>query len=143
MGETKINGRTFRVEPMLAMKALVLQARLFRVAGPAIARLPEIMAGYGGDEEAQRHSNAAAISAFAAIFSDSQPEELASLIREVSEIATIRRPSGTYDRLDFDGDMTGHQADLIPLVVFVLREQFGDFFSGLPGLGRPSIPERV
>jgi hypothetical protein len=143
MGETKINGRTFRVEPMLATKALVLQARLFKLAGPAIARLPEIMSGYGGDEEAQRHSNAAAISAFASIFAESHPEDLAGLIQEVAQIASIRRPSGSYDRVDFDGDMTGHGADLIPLVVFVLREQFGDFFSGLPGLGRPSIPERV
>ena len=143
MAEKKINGRTFRVDPMLAMKALVLQARLFRVAGPAIARIPEIMSGYGGTEEQKALSNTAAISAFAAIFSESEPEELAEIIREVVELAQIKRPSGAYDKLDFNGDMTGHGADLIPLAIFVLQEQYGDFFTGVPGLGTPSTRDQA
>jgi len=142
MAEKKINGRTFRVDPMLATKALILQARLFRVAGPAIEKLPEILAGHGGNEDEQRNSNAAAIGAFASIFAQSSPDDLADIVREVVEIARIRRPSGSYDPIDFDGDMTGHQADLIPLCVFVLQEQFGDFFSAVPGLGRPSIQDQ-
>jgi hypothetical protein len=143
VAEKKINGRTFRVDPMLATKALVLQARLFRVAGPAIERLPEILVGLGGNEEEQRTSNGAAIGAFASIFAQSSPDDLADIVKEVAEIARIRRPSGAYDALDFDGDMTGHQADLIPLVIFVLQEQFGDFFSAVPGLGRQSIPDQA
>lgn len=140
MSEKKINGRTFRVAPMLATKALVLQAKLFRIAGPAIARLPEIMAGYGtATEEQKAHSNSAAISSFAAIFAESEPEELATIIKEVCELSQIQRTSGAYDKLDYDGDMTGHGADIIPLTVFILQEQFGDFFSGIPGLGSQSI----
>ena len=97
------------------------------------------MSGYGADktEEQKQQSNHAAAMAFSSIFADTDPDELAELIQEVAELAMIQRPSG-YDKLDFDGDMTGHSQDLIPLVVFVLKEQFGDFFSGLLGIGTQS-----
>jgi hypothetical protein len=145
VAEKKINGRTFKVEPLLATKALVLQARLARLAGPAIARLGEIMQGYGRDktDEEKARSNTAAISAFSSIFAEADPEELAALVKEVIEIAMIRRESGEYFPVDLDGDLTGHASDIIPLVVFVLREQFGDFFSALPGLGALGSPARA
>lgn len=139
MTEKKINGRTFRTEPLLATQAIVLQARLFKTLGPAISHLGEIMQGRAADatEEQKARSNAAAISALADIFSKANPEELAGLVKEVIETAQIRRPSGNYETCDFDGDFTGHQKDVLPVVAFVLREQFADFFSGLPGLGNP------
>jgi hypothetical protein len=139
MAEKQINGRTFKVEPLLATRAIRLQARLFRLAGPAISRLGDIMQGYGTDktEEQKMQSNVAAMAAFSAIFADTDPDELAMLIQELVETAQLKRPSGTYDMVDMDGDLTGHSQDLIPLVVFVLREQFGDFFSGLLELGGP------
>lgn len=137
MAEKKINGRTFRTEPLLATQALTLQARLFKAIGPALNRFGEVMQGYGKDksEEEKAKSNAAALRALTDIFTQSNPNEIANLIKDIVEVAQIKRDSGVYEQCDFDGDFTGKQKDIIPIVLFVLREQFGDFFSGLPGLG--------
>lgn len=137
MAEKKINGRTFKTEPMLAMAALVLQARLFKAVGPAIARLGDVLKGRGegATEEQKDASNAAAISAFAALFSNSDPEQLAKLVRDIIEVAMVKGDSGEYRQCDFDGDFTGQQKDIVPVVMWVLGEQFGDFFAGLPGIG--------
>lgn len=139
MAEKKINGRTFKTEPMLATQALVLQARLFKALGPAVARIGDVMAGYGTDktDEQKAKSNMAAVGALTEIFTQSNPEDMANLVKDVVEVAQIKRDSGVYENCDLDGDFTGKQKDLIPVVAFVLREQFGDFFGGLPGLGNP------
>jgi len=131
MAEKKINGRTFKVEPMLALSALVLQARLLKIAGPAMARLGDIFKG-GGDDEAR---NAGALAAIADIFVNAEPEALAALIKDVVELAYVLRPSGTYGRCDLDGDFTMNKGDILPVMFFVLQTQFGDFFTALPGLG--------
>lgn len=138
MAEKKINDRTFRVEPMLAMDALVLQARLFKALGPAMASFSEVMKGHGEGktEEEKNKSNAAALVALANIFAHGEPQQIAELIRDIVQIAELRRPSGDYSSVDLDGDLTGKQKDLFPIILFVLREQFADFFSGLPGLGK-------
>ncbi len=135
--EKKFGNRTFRVEPMLATKALVMQARLFRMAGPAIDRLPEILRGVGANksDEERQAAGAHAISAFADIFSRTDPAELADMIRELIELAEVKRPSGSYEGVTLDGDFTNEKEDIIPVVVWVAQEQFGDFFSGLQGIG--------
>ena len=137
VSERKINGRTFRVEPMLATRAIVMQARLFKLAGPAIERLPEILRGVGSNrsDEDREEANSHAIQAFADIFSKTDPEELTWMIKELAELAEVKRPSGDYDKVDFDGDFTGNGGDIVPLVVWVAQEQFGDFFSGLLAAG--------
>lgn len=137
MAEKKINGRTFRTEPLLATEALILQARLIKLVGPALGQLGAIFAGRGeqASEEAKAQSNFAALGALASIFAQAQPQEVASLVKDLIEATQIKRASGAYDQADFDGDFTGHQSDIIPVVLFVLREQFGDFFTGLPGFG--------
>lgn len=142
MAEKKINGRTFKTEPMLATNAMVLQARLLKAVGPGLSRLGEIFQGVGPNksEEQKERSNAAALVAFAEIFAKSDPEEFARLVKDIIEIAMIRRPSGVYEHCDFDGDFTGHQKDILAVALFVLREQFGDFFSGLPALGSLGTP---
>jgi hypothetical protein len=145
VSEKKINGRTFRVEPMLAMRAIVMQARLFRLAGPAIERLPEILRGVGPNRSdgEREEANAHAVQAFADIFSKTDPEELAGMVKELAELAEVKRPSGSYERVDFDGDFTGNGGDIIPVVVWVAQEQFGDFFSGLLATGSQNISGRA
>ena len=137
MAEKKIGNRYFKTEPLLAMDALVLQGRLLKAVGPGVARLGDVLKGHGEDktEEQKAASNGAAIEALAAIFSQGDPAQLATLIKDVVEVAQIKRPSGVYETCDLDGDFTGQQKDLFPVVAFVLREQFGDFFGGLPGIG--------
>lgn len=145
MAEKKLSdGAVFRVEPMLATQAIILQARLLKLVGTAVDRIPVIMAGYGkakktddkplsaADLTAVQASNAAAISAIADIFAKAQPEEVADIIATLCSSGTIKvKGSNSYDPVDFDAHFTDRQKDVFPVVLFVLRETFGDFFTGL------------
>lgn len=137
MAEKKFGSRTFKQGPMLATAAMVMQGRLLKIAGPALGRLGEIFAGFGPDksEEEKARSNVAAIMAFSNIFANADPDELAELIKDLVEVTMIKRDNGDYTKTDFDGDFTGQTADIVPVVVWVIREQFGDFFSGVLAIG--------
>lgn len=135
MAEKKINGRTFNVTPMLAFQGLILKARLMKVAAPVIGSLGDILGGAAEGGEAKEHAESKATGALAALFAEAEPVALATLVKDVIEVAEVMRPSGSYGPIDFDGDMTGHEADIMPLMVFVLREQFADFFTGFQGIG--------
>jgi hypothetical protein len=139
MPEQKLSdGALFRMEPMLATQAIILQARLIKLLGSAVDNLPTIMAGYGKNatDEAKEASNAAAISAIVSIFSKAEPKEVADIIATLCSSGSIK-PKGEsgYDRVDFDAHFSDRQKDIYPIVAFVLRETFGDFFSGLPVSG--------
>ena len=134
MAEKKINGRTFQVGEVLATDAIRLQARLLKIIGGGVDRLPVIMAGMGErgkvDPEAKAKSDAAAVAALTDIFAKCDPDEITQLMSDIVGFATIKRPSGSWEQADMDGDFTQHKGDLLPLVGFVLREVLGDFFSG-------------
>lgn len=125
--EKRIDGTTFKVEPLLATEAIKLQIRLLKAIGPAMDRLPEILVNRRKGEEDK--SNAAAISAFADIFNRADPDEMTALVKDVVEIAMIQRPSKSYDPVDIDGDFTGKLDLLMKVAVFVLQEQFAAFFT--------------
>lgn len=136
--EKKINGRTFRASKMLATKAIRLQMRLMKAVGPALDKLPAILRGRSGDDvtpEMQAASDSAAIKAFTDIFVSNDSEALAKLVSDIVETAEIMGSSGQYVAVDFDRDFTESFADIVPVGIFVLREQFGDFFSALPRNG--------
>lgn len=138
MAEIKIGDREFRVGVVRATEALVLQAKLMKVIGSGIDRLPIILKGVaeGATADDKAAMQTAAVAAFTDIFVDGDPEELTDLIGEVVSMATVKRPSGAYEQVDLDGDFTEHKSDLFEVVVFVLREVLGDFFSGLRGSGK-------
>ena len=145
MPEKKLNGRTFATTPMLATQAIVLQARLARIVGPALPRLGAMFKTFGKDRtpEEEQESNLAAIAAFADIFAHADPDELAELIKEIIEKAEIRRESGELHSIEFDQDFSGeHLGDIVPMFVWMLQEQFGSFFSGLLALGCQSSKAR-
>ncbi|MEH7876963.1 hypothetical protein V7799_04540 [Rhizobium laguerreae] len=87
-------------------------------------------AGKGLRSKSGLRQNTEALLAITGIFEAISPEEFASLVKDIVEIARIKRPSGSYDPVDLDGDFVGRLGDIIPVAVFVLKEQFGDFFSG-------------
>lgn len=134
MAEKKIGSKTFKVEPMLATEAIKLQARLLKVIGPALDKLPAILGGRAKGDEVT--SNGAAVAAFTDIFTRADPDELMELVRDVCEVAMVKRPSGAYDPISFDGDFTGNLKEIIPVAVFVLQEQFGDFFGDALASGK-------
>lgn len=139
MAEEKIKGKTYRVQPMLATDAVRLQARLLKVLGGGIDRLPVILkgAGSGATPEEKEASNVAAIGAFTDVFSNGDPDEMTGLIKDVVEVAMVRRESGVYDRINMDNDFTGDLGAMVRVAVFVLREVFGDFFSDIRAIGSP------
>lgn len=140
MAEKKINGRTFKVEPMLATQATILQARLVKAIGPGLELLPAIFAGMGSNDDGEKsRSDLAAISAITAVFKQMEPEEYGQLVKDLVEVAMIKRPSGVYEQVDYDGDFTGHLPDVIKVVGFVLREQFGDFFKDALASGNLAV----
>lgn len=139
MAEKKINNRTFKVEPLLATEAIRLQMRLVKAIGPAIDRLPEIFAGIrDGKQDAREKANSAAISALSDIIGGMKADDATDLVRDVVQVAMIKRPSGAYDQVDLDGDFTGRLGDIIPVATFVLQEQFAEVFSGARGTGSPA-----
>ncbi len=145
MAERKIGGSVYKTAPMLATQAIILQARLARIIGPAVSKLPAILASRSESATAEQkaHADAEAISAITEIFARCHPEEIAGLVKDVAEIAMVQRAAGTYEPVDFDLDFTGRLGDVIPVVTFVLAEQFGDFFSGALASGRQAVRARA
>jgi hypothetical protein len=135
MADKKINGRTFKVEPILAIQALELQGRLVKVLGPAMGRLPEVIRLASDKNADQTLANVAALQITMDVFSNISSREYSELIRDIVELAKVQGPSGHFDQVDLDGVFTGDLGSLYPVVIFVLQEQFSDFFSGLLGNG--------
>jgi hypothetical protein len=136
MAERKINGREFQVGQVLATDAVLLQARLMKVIGAGVERLPVILKGAGDASEADKEaSRAAAVAAFTDIFANSEPREMVSLISDVVGFATVKRKSGVFEKVDMDLDFTSDQGSLYPVAVFVLQEVLSDFFTGLRASG--------
>ncbi len=131
MAEKKIGGRVFSVGNVLATDAIRLQARLLKVVGGAVDRLPVILAGAGNaSPEAKEASQAAAVAALADIVSKCDPDEVTQLFADVAAMASIKRQSGAVEEVDLDGDFSDHKKDILPLIGFVLKEVLGDFFAG-------------
>ena len=131
MAERKIAGMEIKVDRPLATEALRMQARLMRAAGGVAEKLPGILASRreGATDEEKANADAEALSAITGIFDRLSPDEFATLVSDIVGMAQIKRPAG-YSRLDLDGDFSTNLGAIIPVVVFVLKEVFGDFFSG-------------
>ncbi|MBG6211677.1 hypothetical protein IWQ49_006368 [Labrenzia sp. EL_126] len=141
MAEKKIANMTVKVERPLATEALKLQARLMKAAGGLAEKLPGILASRREDatEEVRSKADADALSAIAGIFERMTPEEYASLMTDIVSMAKVQRPSGQFDQMDLDGDFSANLGAIIPVSLFVLKEVFGDFFSGALATGRQSM----
>jgi hypothetical protein len=134
MAEKKIGGRTFRVGNVLATEAIKLQLRLLKIVGGGVDRLPTILAGMGKkgevDAEAKAASDAAAVAALGDIFSKCDPDVVTQIISDIVEMAQLNNPSGAWETVNIDQDFTQKKGDLFPVIIFVLQEVLGDFFSG-------------
>lgn len=132
MAEKKIAGITVKVDRPLATEALKIQARLLKGAGGLADKLPSILASRkeGATEEERAKGDSAALAAIASIFENLTPDEYASLVADIVGLAQIQRQSGHYDKMDLDGDLSDKTGAIIPVVLFVLKEVYGDFFSG-------------
>lgn len=158
MTEKKFGDHTFKVEKLLATKALLLQARILKMVGPAVQHigglfgaiqeaqadqaqinLPGVEPGNVPVTKATMAAGSAAVTTFMQIFADNEPEAVARLIKDVVEIADIQQDSGQYTGVDLDRDFEGADPLILELVVFVLKEQFSDFFTALLANGAQAL----
>lgn len=131
MAEKKIGNMVVKVDRPLATDALILKARLLRAAGGLAEKLPSILASRreGASDEERAKADADALTAITGIFDRISPQDYAALVGDIVSLGKAQRPSGIYDPLDLDGDFSNNLGAIIPVVVFVLKETFGDFFS--------------
>lgn len=138
MADKKIGGRFFRAAPGLATEGIKLQVRIMRLAGPALKSLPILFAAKaaGVKVEEDAASRSIALQALGDVFSNADPDEVADFIRDVVERAMVSDDGKTYENVIMDQHFQGPEVSQIyPLVLFVLEEQLGDFFTGELGLG--------
>ena len=137
MAEKKIADRVYRCEPLLLKPSLALKFKMMKLLAPGLELLPDIISNMQGDQAAQVQANKDAISALTAILEGLEFDEAYELMREVTEVAKVKRASGHYEPVDFEGDFSGvREKEIIPVMIFVLREQFADFFSDALEAGR-------
>ncbi len=137
MAERKISGMEIKVDRPLATQALRMQARLMHAAGGLAEKLPAILASRreGATDEEKAKADAEALTAITGVFDRLSPEEYSTLVGDIIALAKIKRPSGAYDPCDLDGDFSTNLGAIIPVAFFVLKEVFGDFFSGAQAIG--------
>lgn len=137
MAEKVIGGRTFKVGEVLATEAILLQARLLQIVGGGLDRLPVILGSRVKEAtpEMKAAGDAAAVAALGDICAKAEPKTVVALIGDIVRLAQVQRPSKEWEQVDLDGEFTTAKGDLFPVLIFVLREVLGDFFSGLQASG--------
>lgn len=131
MAEKKIGDREFRVDQPLATEALLLQTRVLKVLGSAGDKIPDIIESANSGSE----DSSAIVTTFAEFFKNCDPSETVNLIKDIVEMAEIRRPSGVYESVSMDADFSGSQKEMFQVAFFILKEVFGDFLGVLGGNG--------
>lgn len=133
MAERRIGDRVFKVLPLPASQAIELYGECIRIAGHGAGRLPALLISAASGKEpgpAAAMSDIALLMALTDVLNGTSPSAIRDLIRRIIEIAMVQRPSTAFEQVDLDHDFTGRLADIVPVVKFVLTEQFADFFTG-------------
>jgi len=135
MAEKRIGGRTFKVVPLPAGEALELYAETLRIAGHGAGRLPALLLSAETGAEGSTIKDLALLLAMSDVLNGAGSGPTRDLIKRLVEVAMVLRSGGAYEQVDLDHDFTGQLGDIIPVVKFVLAEQFSDFFTGSGGSG--------
>ena len=139
----ELNSHVFTVSQLPAMRATKLAARLGRVLGPVLATLFSGMKVQPNQEvtlASLLSSDLDLERVVGVLFEKLSPDELEALLREL--FATTQRDGvdlmPVFD-IAFQGDSLG---DLVVLVPFALRVQFGSFGSALRAV-RSAAPSQA
>lgn len=138
MAEQKINNREFSVNDVLATDAIMLQARLMRIIGPAVETLPSMLAtaSTATDGDLSNEAKAALITAVASVFEKNDPETVQKLIVDIVSMASVKRQSGEVAPVIIDLDFAGDAGSIYPVMFFVLKTVLADFFTGALEAGK-------
>lgn len=136
MAEKKFADKTYRCEPLMAKEALALYTDVMRVGSKAANRLPAIIVALNGaDEGEQAMADVAALAAIGDILNATPTDLVIDLIERILGCAQVQEPSGSYRRVDLDGDFTRNLKELVPVIRWILSVQYADFFIGSAGNG--------
>jgi len=126
MAEKKINGRTYKVEPLGAKEAIRLLGRLTKVGGAAWDRLRKDI-----EDGAETMNVGMVIVTFVVELSrNNDVDDVVGLIEEICGYAQVKLDSG-YSKIYFDEEFSGRLQDVHKVATFVLEENFSDFLSEL------------
>lgn len=135
MAATKTFGDLkLRMEPMLASEAITLYADLMRVASSATGRLPQIIAALSSDDT-DVMADIAAMAAIGDMLRSTKSDEITSIIRRLVSVCRVCAADDRYDDVDLDGVFTDRFDQIIPVCRWVIKEQYGDFFTASVGGG--------
>lgn len=136
MAERKIGAKTYKVEPLPVGEALELLAQIMAAVGPAAQRLPALIISMNEQgDHAPVMTDVSALMAMSDIIKSIGPAGVRELVGRIVGVARVLSPSGGgYDRVLLDDDFE-NLSSVIPVVHFVLSEQYGDFFTGSAGTG--------
>ena len=144
MAEKTINGKTFRHNKRGVRRALELKWKLVSFFAADMADLPDVLSGAGpkrpgetDEEHAKREaaSNAALIKILMGAFRGNDASAFLDLVEEfleTDEAVQVKHKGGDYHDVSLEGDL--EEEDVIPVIAFVLKEEFSAFFAGLPKL---------
>lgn len=138
MAEKKIEGETYRVDPMPAKEALELLGDLMRVLTQGTSQLPVMLLGLqrseAGDEQGGQVTDIATLAALGDVLDKNRSSDLADLVERVVTKAQVRRPSG-YSTIVLDDDFSGRLEAIVPVARFVLETNYAPFFAASAGSG--------
>lgn len=134
MAEKKIEGfGVIRTSPIMASEAIALYCDMMRIVGTGANRLPALLLGSAIDDVM---ADVAILSALTDILRGTPTDEVNATIGKILACGQMQRPSKAWETIELDLDFSdGKIKYLIPVVRFLLKEQFGDFFTGSAGNG--------
>ena len=130
-----IDGRTFTVAPLPAMRQYKLMTRLAKRLGPGLGPalgglFPQLQQMKGVD--LRKVDLAALLPALGALFDQLDPDEAEAVLKELLQTSLI---DGKPLLPVFDAELQGKMGTILKLLGFALEVNYGGFFGGLDGAG--------
>jgi hypothetical protein len=135
--EKIIDGNTFAVTQLPAMRALRLFSRIGRSLGPALGQLAAAAGKGAGSMKLDEFDMSTVGEAIAVLFDRLTPDELETLTKELLESARI---DGRELMREFDIAMQGRVGTVFKLLMFSFEVNYGDFFGAARGLVAQAKP---
>lgn len=116
--EKQIGDNLYSTTTFTGTRGLQLLKRLTKVVGPSLAIMLE-----GGSEEAQENADGVFVKAIKMLVENIDKDDVVALIKEL--VQNTKRNGNT---INFDIDFAGEYAELFQVVLFVVQENYGNFF---------------
>lgn len=135
MADETFNGRKYQTHQLPARDAIALYLDIMRVAGSGVSKIPALLAAVmSPDDRRNELADLAALQAVAEILRQTPTATIQDLMHRLLQSAEIMGESGNFRKVTID-EFSGDLESLFPVLRWLMREQFGDFFTGSAGSG--------